>query len=52
MLYMTSYDKELLNKVKEFAKKHKLYINDVIEYGVKFIDVKKVKKVDYRYRIE
>ena len=52
ILYMTSYDKDLLNKVKEFAKNHKLYINDVIEYAVQFIDLDQVKRGDYRYRIE
>lgn len=50
--YKTTYDKELLNEVKEFAKKHKLFINDVIEYSVKFIDYENIKNKDYRYRVE
>ena len=36
--YNTTYDNELLADVKEFAKKNKLFINDVIEYSVQFID--------------
>ena len=36
--YNTTYDVDLLADVKEFAKKNKLFINDVIEYSVKFID--------------
>lgn len=50
--YKTTYDKELLNQVKEFAKNHDLYINDVIEYSVKFIDLKNIKNSSYRHRIE
>jgi DNA-binding transcriptional regulator WhiA len=36
--YNTTYDNDLLADVKEFAKKNKLFINDVIEYSVQFID--------------
>lgn len=50
--YKTTYDKELLDEVKEFAKKHKLFINDVIEYSIKYIDLENVKNKDYRYRVE
>lgn len=50
--YKTTYDKELLESLKEFAKKHKLFINDVIEYSVAFINVDDVKSVNHRYRIE
>ncbi|MGG3560728.1 rRNA methyltransferase [Neobacillus rhizosphaerae] len=50
--YKTTYDKNLLEKVKEFAKKHDLFINDVIEYSVNFIDVEKAKKSNYKHRIE
>ena len=50
--YKTTYDKELLIKVKEFAKQHKLFINDVIEYSVNLIDIEKSKNKDYKTRIE
>ncbi|QHE52346.1 rRNA methyltransferase [Pontibacillus sp. HMF3514] len=50
--YKTTYDKELLEEVKQFAKKHNLGANDVIEYSVQFIDIEKSKKRDYQHRIE
>ncbi|WP_413299300.1 rRNA methyltransferase [Bacillus sp. 1P10SD] len=50
--YKTTYDKDLLDKVKEFAKNHDLFINDVIEYSVNFVDVEKAKKSNYKHRIE
>lgn len=50
--FNNSCDKELLNEVKQFAKAHKLYLNDVIEYSVQFIDVQAAKKSSHRYRIE
>jgi hypothetical protein len=50
--YKTTYDKELLEDVKEFAQKHNLFINDVIEYSVKFIDLEKTKYSSYKHRVE
>ena len=50
--YKTTYDKQLLEAVKEFAKEHKLFINDVIEYSVNHIDVNKSKSKSYKNRIE
>ena len=50
--YKTTYDKELLAKVKEFAKQHDLFMNDVIEYSVSYIDIDKSKDRDYKNRIE
>lgn len=50
--YKTTYDKELLEKVKAFAKKHKLFINDVIEYSVAFIDYEQLKNSSYKHRVE
>jgi len=50
--FNNSCDKELLNEVKQFAKEHKLFLNDVIEYSVQFIDVQDAKKSSHRYRIE
>ena len=50
--YKTTYDKELLDQVKEFAKNHDLFINDVIEYSVKFIDIENIKNSSYKHRIE
>ncbi|WP_445486894.1 rRNA methyltransferase [Niallia sp. 03133] len=50
--YKTTYDKDLLMNLKEFAKKHKLYINDVIEYSCQFINREEVKNRSYKHRIE
>jgi len=50
--FKTTYDKELLGAVKEFAKQHGLFINDVIEYSAQFIDINQSKTMDYRYRVE
>ena len=50
--YKTTYDKDLLEKVKQFAKDHHLFINDVIEYSVSYIDIDKTKDRDYKNRIE
>lgn len=50
--YKSTYDKELLREVREFAAKHKLFANDVMEYGVGLIGERTNKNVNYRYRIE
>lgn len=50
--YKTTYDKSLLEELREFAKKNKLYINDVIEYSIQFIDLENIKDRTYRSRVE
>lgn len=50
--YNTTYDAELLNKVRDFAKNHKVNINDVIEMSLQFVETEKGKKIHHRYRIE
>ncbi|WP_080874423.1 rRNA methyltransferase [Oceanobacillus timonensis] len=50
--YKTTYDKELLLEVKDFAKEHKLSVNDVLECSVHFIDFNSVKKKSNKHRIE
>jgi hypothetical protein len=50
--YKTTYDRVLLEEVKKFAKNHKLFINDVIEYSTNFIDVEMAKKEGYKHRVE
>lgn len=50
--YKTTYDKQLLKKLKQFAADHKLFINDVIEYSVNYINPAKARKKEYRSRIE
>ncbi|MET3698985.1 hypothetical protein SAMN05877753_110219 [Bacillus oleivorans] len=50
--YKTTYDKELLEQVKEFAAEHNLFINDVIEYSVKFIKTDDIKDKSYKHRVE
>ncbi|WP_394188029.1 LAGLIDADG family homing endonuclease [Paenisporosarcina quisquiliarum] len=39
--YKTTYDKELLLTLKAFAKERDLYINELIELSIHFIDIKK-----------
>lgn len=50
--YKTTYDQELLEELKVFAKKHGLFMNDVIEYSVSKIKIKAIKDANHRYRIE
>lgn len=50
--YKTTYDKELLEEIKKKAKEHNIFINDLIEYSVQFINVEESKNRSYRYRIE
>jgi len=50
--YKTTYDKALLESTKIFAKEHNLFINDIIEYSVEFIDVENVKNNSHRFRVE
>ena len=50
--YKTSYDKDLLARIREIAKNNGLCANDIIEYSVSFIDVNTVKSREYRSRIE
>lgn len=50
--YKTTYDKELLEKVRNFAVRNKIYINDVIEYSVRYISIVDSKKQDHKHRIE
>ncbi|WP_226665345.1 rRNA methyltransferase [Metabacillus litoralis] len=50
--YKTTYDKELLAAVKEFASENTLYTNDVLEYSVSFIDFKTIKNSSYKHRVE
>ncbi|MCM3439593.1 rRNA methyltransferase [Metabacillus halosaccharovorans] len=50
--YKTTYDKELLENIREFAKQQNVFINDIIEYSVKFIDLNNVKNTSYKHRIE
>ena len=50
--YKTTYDKELLETVKEFAKQHKLFINDVIEYSASLVNIEKSKNKTHKNRIE
>ena len=50
--YKTTYDKELLESTKEFAKKNSLFINDVIEYSVGLINIENSKNSSYKHRIE
>ena len=50
--YKTTYDRELLESVREFALNNNLFINDVIEYSVQFVDVENSKSKGYKHRVE
>lgn len=50
--YKTTYDRELLEKVRTFALKNNIYVNDVIEYSVQFISLEDSKKQSHKHRIE
>lgn len=50
--YKTTYDKELLESVKVFAKSNNLFINDVLEYCTQYIDVENSKNSNYKHRVE
>lgn len=50
--FKTTYDKELLSMIKEFAKTHDLFVNDVLEYSINFIDFDNLKKIGHKHRIE
>ncbi|MCM3709685.1 rRNA methyltransferase [Sporosarcina luteola] len=50
--YKTTYDKELLEEIKKKAKDHNIFINDLIEHSVQFINIEESKSRNYRYRIE
>lgn len=50
--FKTTYDKELLSMIKEFAKTHDLFVNDVLEYSINFIDFDNLKKIGHKHRME
>jgi hypothetical protein len=50
--FRTTCDKELLERLKKFAKDHQLNLNDVIEASVAYINTNDVKQESWRYRVE
>lgn len=50
--FQTSYDKDLLQRLKKIAKEYRITSNDIIEQSIQYIDLKQIKKRGYRYRIE
>ena len=50
--YKTAYDRKILEETRNFAKKHGVFINDVIEYSANKIDIDKVKDKTFKNRIE
>jgi len=50
--YKTTYDKQLLENAKQFAKSNHLYLNDILEYSTKFIDLNDIKDKQYKNRVE
>lgn len=49
--FRTTCDAELLEHLRDFAKRQQLNLNDVIEASVAYINVEDVKDAHYRYRI-
>lgn len=50
--YKTTYDQELLEELKRFASVQGLFMNDVIEYSVNYIDLNDIKDRSYKHRVE
>ena len=50
--YKTTYDKNLLAAARKFAADHGLFVNDVIEYSVSYIDLDNCKDKTHKSRIE
>ncbi|MFJ8235880.1 rRNA methyltransferase [Ureibacillus sp. NPDC094379] len=50
--FRTTCNKEILENLRLLAKANKLNLNDVIEASIPMIDVKGVKKDNWRHRIE
>ena len=50
--YQSTFDKELLKQLRQFAEKKNYYLNDVLEYAVDFIDPQKAYKRQHRNRIK
>lgn len=50
--FRTTCDKDLLEKVRELAKKQNVGFNDLIEQSVEHINPEAAKKNNHRYRIE
>lgn len=50
--YNTTYNAELLEKVRTFAKERGLNINDVIEASIHYMEFTDIKNSQFRYRIE
>lgn len=42
--FKTTYDNELLNRVKKYAKTNNVFINDLIEISVNYINIKEFRK--------
>ena len=50
--YRTTYDEQLIESLRTFAKDNHLYLGDVIETSFRYINIDEVKSKDYRHRIE
>ncbi|CAM3737738.1 rRNA methyltransferase [Alkalicoccus chagannorensis] len=50
--YKTTYDTELLTKVKTFAEEHKVNVSDVIELAASHVSPQAARRKGYRHRIE
>lgn len=50
--FRTTCDKELLQRMKEFAELHQLNLNDCIEASIAHINIVEVKNANWRYRVE
>ncbi|MCP1144734.1 rRNA methyltransferase [Lysinibacillus endophyticus] len=50
--FRTTCDERILSELRDFAKRNKLNLNDVIEESIKHINLATVKNAKWRYRKE
>lgn len=50
--YGSLYDETILESMRSFAKAHKLFLNDIVEYSVNYVQITNVKGKDHRNRVE
>lgn len=50
--YGSTYDGNIIRNLRLFAKTNNLYLNDIIEYSIDYVDIYKVKLKEYKNRIE
>lgn len=49
--YKSTYSKEVIKQLKEFAKLHKVFLNDVIESSLEYVVFNELEDIHYKHRI-